>query len=71
MEAVNSGLIDAIKNGSTKIDCHVEISNSELIFDQRSFTFTDKNGNLRKGKFKDDSELIAFAMIFYPEDDEQ
>ena len=71
IDAVNAGLIDAIKNGETRLECHVEINKGELIFDQRTFTFTDKNGNLRNGKFKDDSELIAFVMIFYPDDEDE
>ena len=71
IDAVNAGLIAAIKNGETRLECHVEINKGELIFDQRTFTFTDKNGNLRNGKFKDDSELIAFVMIFYPDDEDE
>ena len=51
IDAVNAGLIDAIKNGETRLECHVELNKGELIFDQRTFTFTDKNGNLRSGKF--------------------
>ena len=26
---------------------------------------------IREGKFKDETELIAFAMIFYPDDEEE
>ena len=70
MEAVNAGLIDAIKRGETRLECHAEINKGELIFDQRNFTFTDKNNNLRSGKFKDDSELVAFYALFYPDDEE-
>ena len=69
-DAVNAGLIDAIKNGETRLECHVEINRGELIFDQRAFTFTDKNGNLRSGKFKDNSELVAFYTVFYPDDED-
>ena len=71
MDAVNAGLIDAIKNGETRLECHVEINRGELIFDQRTFTFTDKDGNLRSGKFKDDSELVAFYTLFYPDDEDE
>ena len=67
-QAVDAGLIDAIKRGETRIETHVEINKGNLIFDQRNFTFTDKNNNIRFGKFKDDSELVAFATLFYPND---
>ena len=67
MDAVNAGLIEAIKNGETRLECRVEINKGELIFDQRAFTFTDKNGNLRNGKFKDDFELVNFYAVFYPD----
>ncbi len=70
-DAVNAGLIDSVKKGETRLECHVEINKGELIFDQRTFTFTDKNGNLRSGKFKDDSELVAFCMLFYPDDEDE
>ena len=66
-DAVNAGLIDAIKNGETRLECHVEINKGELIFDQSIFTFTDKDGNLRSGKFKDDFELVKFYAVFYPD----
>ena len=70
MDAVNAGLIDAIKNGETRLECHVEINKGELIFDQRTFSFTDKNGNLRNGKFKDDFELVNFYAVFYPDNED-
>jgi len=69
-QAVDAGLIDAIKRRETKPTCQVEIDKGNLIFTQRNFTFTDKNGNLRSGKFKDDSELVAFYALFYPDDEE-
>ena len=70
IEAVNAGLLDAIQSGETKIECQVEIDKGELKFDQKIFCFIDKKGKLRAGKFKDETELIAFAMIYYPEDEE-
>ena len=69
-QAVDAGLIDAIKRGETRLECHAEITGGNLIIDQRNFTFTDKNNILRTGNFKDDSELVAFYSLFYPDDEE-
>ena len=43
MDTVNVGLIDAIKNGTTTPEVTVKIDKGNLIFNQRNFTFTDKN----------------------------
>ena len=69
-QAVDAGLIEANKRREARLECHAEITGGNLIIDQRNFTFTDKNGNLRSGKFKDDSELVAFYALFYPDDEE-
>ena len=71
MDAVNAGLLEAINSGDTKIEVRIELYNGELIFDQKVFCFVDKNGKLRAGRFKDDSELVAFFMLFYPDDDDE
>ena len=68
-EAVNAGLIEAIKRGETKLECHVAVEKGDLNFNQRNFTFTDKNNEVRTGRFKDDSELVAFYALYYPDDE--
>ena len=64
-EAIEAGLIEAIKRGETKIEGSYKITeDGYLVFKQRNFTFTDKSGNLRVGKFFDDYELLFFFKNF-------
>lgn len=68
-EAVDAGLIDAIKSGVTKIAGSYELTpDGFLNFKQKPFTFKDKFGSLRCGKFKeyfhDISEITLFASLF-------
>ena len=61
-EAVNRGLYEAIKRGETKFEGHYECGKSGILeFKQKNFVFTDIGGNLRVGKFKDDTELLKFV----------
>ena len=61
-EAVNAGLIDALKNGEVKISGTYEITaEGKIEYDQNNFVFKDKGGYLRLGKFKDTVELTEFA----------
>ena len=53
LDAVNAGLIDSVNRGETKIKGSFEIFKGNLNFNQKVFCFTDKNGTLRTGKFKD------------------
>lgn len=63
-DAINAGLIDAVKNGETAIEGSYIVGKDGIIeFRQRNFTFKDKNGNLRTGKFDDAGELLAFCQI--------
>ena len=71
MEAVNLGLLEAVESGETKIECKVKLEKGKLKIEHRKFCFKDKTGKMREGKFKDETELIAFAMIFYPDDEEE
>ena len=71
IEAVNAGLLEAVVSGETKIECKVKLEKGNLKFEQSNFCFKDKRGKNREGRFKDETELIAFAMIFYPDDDEE
>ena len=67
-EAANAGLIEAINNGETTLECNVVLARGKLNFEQKEFSFKDKEGKNRKAEFKDDSELIAFYSVYYPED---
>ena len=61
-EAINAGLVEALKAGKIRIDGTYEISATEgFKFKQRNFTFNDKNGSLRIGKFKDEAEIFSFV----------
>lgn len=58
----NAGLIGAVQRGETIIQGSYILANDGFIeFNQRKFTFTDKSGGLRVGKFADTAELINFA----------
>ena len=60
-EAVKLELYDAIKSGETKFAGHYELSkDGDFEFNQQSFVFKDKRGNLRVGKFTDVDEVIKF-----------
>ena len=67
--AVEAGLIEAVKSGATRITGSYELTRDGAIeFNQNEFTFVDKNGNLRCGKFKiifrDISEITMFSALF-------
>lgn len=63
--ATRAGLVDAIKRGETKISGTYELTPEGYVeFEQNNFVFTDKNNNLRGGRFKDDSELLNFWSNF-------
>ncbi len=59
-QAIDAELYDAIKRGETKISGHYECGKGDLIFKQQVFSFTDRNGNLRIGKFTDVEEVLDF-----------
>ena len=60
-EAVKLDLYDAIKNGETKFAGQYELSkDGDFEFNQQSFVFKDKRGNLRVGKFTDVDEVLKF-----------
>ena len=61
--ATTAGLIEAIKRGETIIQGSYILADDGFIqLRQRNFTFTDKQGGLRVGKFADTAELINFAQ---------
>lgn len=65
MEAIDAGLIDAVKRGETLIEGYYEISRDGYFeFKQRNFTFTDTAGGLRAGKFVNNYELMNFSKNF-------
>lgn len=60
-EAVEAGLIDALKNGDTKIEGFYSIGKEcKVDFHQKKFFFTDKNNEVRLAKFADNVELLKF-----------
>ena len=59
-QAIDAELYDAIKRGETKFSGHYECGKGDLIFKQQTFSFTDKKGNMRVGKFADIEEVLAF-----------
>ena len=63
-EADKAGLTEALKRGEVKINGMYELTVNGITFDQNNFVFTDKNGNLRAGRFKDANELLEFEMCY-------
>ena len=63
-EADKAGLAEALKRGEVKINGMYELTVNGITFDQNNFVFTDKNGNLRAGRFKDADELLEFEMYY-------
>ena len=60
-EAVNLGLIDAIKNGEAKIAGVYTIDkNCKVDFTQRNFFFTTKNDEVILAKFANNYEVFHF-----------
>jgi len=60
-EAINAGLVDAIKDGSTKISGTYELEQDGCTgFNQNNFTFRDKCNKLRVGYFATPQELFMF-----------
>lgn len=63
--AVEAGLVDAVKNGAAKVTGAYEMTKDGFIeFKQKTFTFTDNRGNLRFGKFDGDEEIVKFWEMF-------
>ena len=67
--AIEAGLIEAVRSGETKISGSYEMNRDGVIeFKQNKFTFIDKNGKLRCGKFKvkfhDMAEVTMFSALF-------
>ena len=61
-EAIQAGLIDAVKRGDTIIEGYYELKKDGVLeFRQRNFTFTDKSGGLRVGRFADTYQLMSFC----------
>ena len=70
--AVVAGLIEAIKRGETKITGSYELTaDGFLIFAQNNFSFIDKSGKLRLGRFADTfhdiAEINKFSALFIEE----
>ena len=63
-EAVETGLIDAIKSGATKVEGTFSLSKDGLKIVQRKFVFKDEYGSLIVGKFVSDDELWKFFEIY-------
>ena len=63
-EADKAGLTEALKRGEVKINGMYELTVNGITLDQNNFVFTDKNGNLRTGRFKDTNELLEFEMYY-------
>lgn len=68
-KAVDAGLIESIKNGETKISGSYELTPEGFLnFEQNAFTFRDKFGKLRRGKFAeifhDIAEITLFSSMF-------
>ena len=66
--AIEAGLIEAVRSGATKISGSYEMNKDGSIeFKQNEFTFVDKNGNSRCGKFKvrfcDMAETTMFSAL--------
>lgn len=63
--ALSAGLGDAIKRGETNVEGHYKASkDSGVTFTQRIFTFTDRMGTLRSGRFESPTELRLFLQRF-------
>lgn len=59
-EAIETGLIEAIKNGETKVAGSFTLDKNGLKVNQQKFCFKDKYGYLVVGKFVNDNELWNF-----------
>lgn len=64
LEAVETGLIDAIKRGETKVAGSFSIDKNGLKVNKQKFCFRDKFGSLVVGKFVSDDELWNFWEIY-------
>lgn len=63
-EAVETGLIKAIKSGTTKVEGTFSLSKDGLKVTQRKFVFKDEYGSLVVGKFINDDELWKFFEAY-------
>lgn len=60
-QAIEDGLYDAIKRGETVFSGRYECGkDGKIVFKQNNFVFTDKVGNIRVGRFKDDDAITEF-----------
>ena len=57
-EARESGLLEAIRHGTAKVEGTYELTAEGLKFNQRAFVFKDKFGTLRVGRFADERALM-------------
>ena len=64
-EAIDAGLIESIKLGEAVISGSYTLTIDGVVdFRQRNFTFLDRHGGLRVGKFVDTGELLNFFGAF-------
>lgn len=64
VDAINAGLIEAVKDGSAKISGTYEMQpNGVVDFNQNNFVFNDKLGALRVGRFKSSRDVIHFFLV--------
>lgn len=68
-EAIEAGLIEAVRRGETKITGNYTLTSEGFInYKQKPFIFTDKFGNLRYGRFKDTfhdiAEITSFSALW-------
>ena len=70
-EAVEAGLIGAIKRKEVEISGGYRVEqNGNVLFRQKPFTFVDKNGTLRIGKFEGKTALLKFFAYLWSLDNE-
>ena len=63
-DAIDAGLVDAIRRGETKLGGRYECdTDGRVVFKQQKFAFNDKRGNLRVGRFVDDDAVADFIEL--------
>lgn len=75
-EAIDAGLIEAVKDGSAKISGTYELEQVGAVsFNQNNFTFRDKYNKLRVGTFATTQDMFGFFEEYgkttSPEDGEK
>ena len=64
-EAVDAGLIEAIKKGIAAVKGTYELkSEGGVELDQYNFIFNDKFGTLRLGNFKTQDDILDFWKLY-------